>query len=94
MSEEEKVTVINGEGHDRKLPFLLLGELGGSRGGLTGAIDHCYDILRYALMCEGDIVLKEVGWEGGVIEVQKWCKDPEEDGLEVNLGDERGPVVF
>ncbi|RWA07959.1 hypothetical protein EKO27_g7158 [Xylaria grammica] len=45
--------------------------------------DHCFDILRYALMCEGDIIIKKVGWteteetQEGWIDVERFCEDPE-----------------
>ncbi|TGJ81423.1 hypothetical protein E0Z10_g7337 [Xylaria hypoxylon] len=45
--------------------------------------DHCFEILRYALMCEGDIVIKQVGWtetyeiREGWIDVKQFCEDPE-----------------
>ncbi|KAI0402436.1 hypothetical protein F4802DRAFT_575739 [Xylaria palmicola] len=45
--------------------------------------DHCFEILRYALMCEGDIVIKKVGWtetkdiREGWIDVEEFCVDPE-----------------
>jgi len=54
-------------------------------------LDHCYEILQFALMCEGDITLVQVGWGGtvhyraGMIDVQRYCRDPEADGLEKNL---------
>ncbi|GAW16357.1 hypothetical protein ANO14919_057830 [Xylariales sp. No.14919] len=46
-------------------------------------LDHCFEILRYALMCEGDIVIKKVGWteteeiREGWIDVERFCEDPE-----------------
>ncbi|KAI1436986.1 hypothetical protein GGR50DRAFT_692709 [Xylaria sp. CBS 124048] len=51
--------------------------------------DHCFKIIRYALMCEGDLVIKQVGWTGnedireGWIEVNGFCEDPEvSEGVE------------
>lgn len=51
-------------------------------------LDHCFAILRYGLMCEGDIQLKQVGWpatdhlQAGYIDVDRYCSDPEKDGIE------------
>ncbi|KAI9036335.1 uncharacterized protein KD926_002047 [Aspergillus affinis] len=50
--------------------------------------NHCFAILRYGLMCEGDIQLKQVGWpatddmHAGYVDVDRYCSDPEKNGIE------------
>jgi hypothetical protein len=51
-------------------------------------LDHCFEILRYGLMCDDEIRIKQVGWPAigalrpGVIDVDRYCSDPEKDGIE------------
>jgi len=51
---------------------------------------HCFEILRYALMCDdSSLTIKKVGWTGtkymreGWIDVAPFCEDPELEGVEI-----------
>lgn len=67
--------------HDEKLAGIATEEHDG----------HCFEILRYALMCDSNLTIEKVGWTGtknireGWIDVAAYCEDPEQEGVE--LGD-------
>lgn len=53
-------------------------------------LDHCFAILRYALMCDDSIRIKQVGWpatdalHSGTMDVDQYCLDPVRNGVEAN----------
>ncbi|KAL6907333.1 hypothetical protein GGI43DRAFT_431381 [Trichoderma evansii] len=76
---------ITREGHDRKDEVQAYKTPYSTR--LT-IVDHCFEVLRYGLMCEGESRIQRVGWpdSDGMrqawIEVADFCEDPDDEGVE------------
>ncbi|KAH8812256.1 hypothetical protein F5884DRAFT_877765 [Xylogone sp. PMI_703] len=49
---------------------------------------HCFEVIRYELMCESDIKIQRVGWPGtkdirhAWIDVADFCQNPDDEGVE------------